>query len=70
MDLPPSSHFIYIPVLLVLGIVLGFIMGSRATRDQIQMEAKKADERARKRAERQAARNDQQPPSAAGPPVI
>lgn len=55
MDVPPSSHFIYIPVMLVLGIVLGFVMGSRATRDQIQMDQKKADERARKKAERRAA---------------
>lgn len=55
MDVPPSSHFIYIPVMLVLGIVLGFVMGSRATRDQIAMDQKKADERARKKAERRAA---------------
>ena len=55
MDVPPSSHFIYIPVMLVLGIVLGFVMGSRATRDQINLDQKKADERARKKAARHAA---------------
>ena len=33
MQLPPSSHFIYIPAIFVLGIVLGFIFGSRATRE-------------------------------------
>lgn len=54
MDVPPSSHFIYIPVMLVLGIVFGFVMGSRATRDQINMDQKKADERARKKAARHA----------------
>lgn len=56
MDLPPSSHFIYIPVILVLGVVLGFVMGSRATRDQLRFEQNQAEERARKRQARQAAR--------------
>ena len=28
--LPPSSHFIYIPVMFVLGIVLGFMLVLRA----------------------------------------
>lgn len=55
MDVPPSSHFIYIPVMLVLGIVLGFVMGSRATREQILVDEKKAEERARKKSERHAA---------------
>lgn len=55
MDVPPSSHFIYIPVMLVLGIVLGFVMGSRATRDQIRMDEQKAAERERKKAARRAA---------------
>ena len=42
---PPSSHFIYIPVIFVLGIALGFIFGSKATRDAIAFEQKKADEK-------------------------
>lgn len=58
MDVPPSSHFIYIPVLLVLGIVLGFVMGSRATRDQIRMDQQKAEERERKKAARRAAASE------------
>jgi hypothetical protein len=53
---PPSSHFIYIPVMFVLGIVLGFIMGSRATRDAIAFEQKKAQEREARKATRQAER--------------
>ena len=52
VPIPPSSHFIYIPIVLVLGIVLGFIMGSRATRDAIRIEQQKSEERARKKAER------------------
>jgi hypothetical protein len=51
--LPNSSHFIYIPVILVLGIVLGFLLGSKATRDAIAFEAKKAAEREERRAKRQ-----------------
>lgn len=54
--MPPSSHFIYIPLVVILGIVLGFVMGARATRDQIALEARQAEERARKKAERAAAR--------------
>jgi hypothetical protein len=60
---PPSSHFIYIPVMFVLGIVLGFILGSRATRDAIAFEQKKADEREARKAARQAER-------AAKPPSV
>ncbi len=53
---PPSSHFIYIPVIFVLGIALGFIFGSKATRDAIEFEAKKAAEREARRAAREAAK--------------
>jgi uncharacterized membrane protein len=62
IGLPPSSHFIYIPVIFVLGIVLGFLLGSKATKDAIAFEAKKAAEREERRAKRQkeaAARGDQ-----------
>jgi len=53
---PPSSHVIYIPVVLLLGIVLGFIWGSRVTKEAFMLAAKQAEERARKRAERAAER--------------
>jgi uncharacterized membrane protein len=55
IGLPPSSHFIYIPVVLILGIVAGFMMGAKATRDAILLEQKKAAEREERRARRQAA---------------
>ena len=55
IGVPPSSHFIYIPVMFILGIVLGFVMGSKATRDAIALEQKKAAEREERRARRQAA---------------
>ena len=56
IGVPPSSHFIYIPVILVLGIVLGFVLGARATRDAIALEARKAAEREARRAARDTAR--------------
>ena len=55
IGLPPSSHFIYIPVMLILGIVLGFVLGAKATRDAIALEQRKAAEREERRARRQAA---------------
>jgi hypothetical protein len=67
MQLPPSSHFIYIPAIFVLGIVLGFIFGSRATRDAYRLEQKAADERARRQADRAArkAQEGSKPPAEA-----
>jgi len=54
IGLPPSSHFIYIPVIFVLGIVLGFMLGSKATRDAFELEERKAAEREARRAAREA----------------
>ena len=56
LALPPSSHFIYIPVVFVIGIVLGFVLGAKATRDQIALEQRKAAEREARMAERAARR--------------
>jgi hypothetical protein len=56
IGVPPSSHFIYIPVIFTLGITLGFVFGSRATRDAIALEQKKAQEREERRAKRDAAK--------------
>jgi len=53
---PPSSHFIYIPVMFILGIVIGFMLGAKATRDAIALEARKAAEREARKAERAARR--------------
>lgn len=55
MQVPPSSHFIYIPVILVLGIVLGFIFGTRAARDAQALEQRRAVDREARRAARAAA---------------
>lgn len=56
MDLPPSSHFIYIPVVMILGVALGFIWGARTTREAYVLQQKRNDERDRRKAERAAAR--------------
>lgn len=54
--LPPSSHFIYIPVMFILGIVIGFMLGAKATRDEIALGQRKAAEREARMAERAARR--------------
>jgi hypothetical protein len=63
IGVPPSSHFIYIPVIVVLGIVLGFMLGARATRDAIALEQRKAAEREARRAAREAARTGSDKPA-------
>lgn len=45
----PSSHFIFIPGVLLIGIVIGWILGSRAARDAFAAELKRRDERAARR---------------------
>ena len=55
IGVPPSSHFIYIPVIFILGIVIGFMLGAKATRDAIALEARKAAEREERKARRAAA---------------
>lgn len=54
MNLPSSSHFIYIPIVLILGVVLGFVFGARTTREAYVLEQRRLDERAKKRADRKA----------------
>lgn len=58
MDIP-SSHLIFIPAVLLVGMALGFILGNRAARDAYNLELRRQAERdaARKaRAEKKAAR--------------
>jgi hypothetical protein len=44
--IPPATHFIFIPAVLLLGMVIGWILGSRAARDAYAMDLKRRDERA------------------------
>jgi hypothetical protein len=40
-----AGHFIFIPAVLLLGVVIGWILGSRAARDAYAMELKRRDAR-------------------------
>jgi hypothetical protein len=46
---PPSSHFIFIPAVLLVGVVIGWILGSRAARDAYMAEIKRREERSARR---------------------
>ena len=48
---PSAGHFIYIPVVLLVGVVLGWVLGSRAAADALAMEQKKREARAQRKAE-------------------
>ena len=41
-----AGHFIFIPAVMLVGIVLGWILGSRAARDAYAAELKRREERA------------------------
>ena len=43
-----AGHFIFIPAVLLVGIVLGWILGSRAARDAYAAELRRREERTRK----------------------
>ncbi|HJN46010.1 MAG TPA: hypothetical protein QF572_17720 [Vicinamibacterales bacterium] len=51
----PAGHYIYIPAILLLGLVVGWILGSRAAADAYASELRRREERAaRKKAEKTA----------------
>lgn len=43
--MPTAAHFIYIPGVLILGIVIGWILGSRAAADAYASQLRKMQER-------------------------
>ena len=45
-----AGHFIFIPSVLIIGVVIGWILGSRAAQDAIASEMRKRDERRQKSA--------------------
>jgi hypothetical protein len=45
----PSSHFLFIPGVLLIGMVAGWILGSRAARDAYASELNKRQAREAKR---------------------
>jgi hypothetical protein len=51
-----AGHFIYIPAVVFVGIVIGWILGSRAARDAFAVELRRREEAEAKKAGRQPAR--------------
>lgn len=45
IGVPTAAHFIFIPGVLIIGLVIGWILGSRAAQDAMAMEMKRRDER-------------------------
>ena len=43
--MPTAAHFIYIPAILILGVVIGWILGSRAAADAYASQLRKMQER-------------------------
>ena len=46
-----AGHFIFIPAVLLVGIVIGWVLGSRAARDAFAVELKRREERRKVRTE-------------------
>lgn len=53
---PTTAHFIYIPFVLLIGFVVGFIFGGRAARDELAARAEREKAKAARRAQREAAK--------------
>jgi len=51
IGIPTASHFIFIPGVLIIGVVIGWILGSRAAQDAMASELRKREERAKKKVE-------------------
>lgn len=47
-----AAHFIYIPSILFIGIIIGWVLGSRAAKDAYATELRRNDERRRTNEER------------------
>ena len=46
IGMPTSAHFIFIPAVLIIGVVIGWILGSRAAKDAYAADARRKEERA------------------------
>jgi hypothetical protein len=44
-----AAHFIFIPAVLLIGIVIGWVLGSRAARDAYAAELRRREERVHRR---------------------
>jgi len=41
-----AGHFIFIPAVILIGVIIGWVLGSRAARDAFAQELKRREERA------------------------
>ena len=57
-----AAHFIFIPAVLVIGVVLGWILGSRAAHDAFAAELKRREERAARKTSEAAPQTVEAPP--------
>jgi hypothetical protein len=46
-----AGHFIFIPSVLMIGVVIGWILGTRAARDAYAAELRRREERAARKSE-------------------
>jgi hypothetical protein len=47
-----AGHFIFIPSVALVGMVIGWVLGSRAARDAFAAELRRREERAAKKSEK------------------
>ena len=52
METPSAAHFIYIPVMMLVGVVIGWILGSRAAKDAYMAELRRQEQRAKNKEQR------------------
>jgi hypothetical protein len=63
---PSSSHILYIPACILIGVIIGFIMGARAARDRANLAAKRDELRKDAREQRAARRAAKQSEAGGG----
>jgi hypothetical protein len=51
-NLMTAGHFIFIPSVLLVGIIIGWVLGSRAARDAFAVELRRREEREKSKAEK------------------
>ena len=44
-----AGHFIFIPAMILVGVVIGWVLGGRAARDAYAVELRRREERAAKK---------------------
>ncbi len=45
MGIPNAAHFIYIPVMILVGVVIGWVLGSRAAQDAFAADQRRREQR-------------------------